>query len=127
MMLAHPDAEPGDERTTSALCIDGTVLAMLIVAGTITSEPGGRDAFLAAVQPMVSATLTEPGCREYTFSPDPNDDTRIMLYELWDDQSALDAHFASEHMAAWQEARHGLPVVGADIKKYVIASVEALG
>jgi quinol monooxygenase YgiN len=100
---------------------------MLIVAGTITAEPGGRDAFLAAVQPMVSATLTESGCREYTFSADPNDETRIMLYELWDDQTSLDAHFASEHMAAWQETRKGLPVVSAEIKKYNIASVEALG
>lgn len=100
---------------------------MLIVAGTIIAEPGGRDAFLAAVQPMVRTTLTEPGCREYTFSADPNDDTRIMLYELWDDQPALDAHFASDHMAAWQETRKGLALVGADIKKYDIASVEALG
>ena len=100
---------------------------MLIVAGSIIAEPGGREPFLAAVQPMVSATLDEPGCHEYAFTPDPNDDNRVLLYELWDDQAALDGHFASTHMAAWQETRKGLAVASASIKKYVISSVEELG
>lgn len=100
---------------------------MLIVAGTVVAEPGGRAAFLDAVQPMVAATLDEAGCQEYVFSPDPNDANRILLYELWDDQASLDAHFASDHMAAWQETRKGLALAGADIKKYNIDSVEALG
>ena len=100
---------------------------MLIVAGSIIAEPGGREPFLTAVQPMVSATLNEAGCHEYAFTPDPNDDDRVLLYELWDDQAALDAHFASAHLAAWQETRKGLAVTSASIKKYVISSVEELG
>ncbi len=96
---------------------------MLIVAGSITTADEGRDAFLAAVAPMVSATLAEPGCHEYAFTPDPNDSNRIMLYELWDDQDALDGHFASEHMAQWQQASKGLAVTGAEIKKYTISEV----
>lgn len=96
---------------------------MLIVAGTIITKDEGRDTFLTAVAAMVAATLTEPGCREYAFTPDPNDPNRILLYELWDDQEALDGHFASDHMAAWQEVSAGLPVAGADIKKYTISEV----
>lgn len=96
---------------------------MLIVAGSITTEPGGREIFLDAVRPMVAATLTEPGCREYAFTPDPDDPDRILLYELWDDQDALEGHFASDHMAAWQAASADLPVSGADIKKYTISDV----
>jgi quinol monooxygenase YgiN len=45
------------------------------------------------------------------------------LYELWDDEDALNGHFASDHMAQWQQDSKGLPVVGADIKKYTISSV----
>jgi len=100
---------------------------MLIVAGSIIAEPGGRAPFLTAVQPMVSATLNEAGCREYAFTPDPNDDNRIMLYELWDNQESLDAHFASAHMAAWQEVRKDLALQSASIKKYNISTVEELG
>ncbi len=76
---------------------------------------------------MVAATLNEAGCSEYIFSPDPNDDNRIMLYELWDGQASLDAHFASDHMAAWQETRKGLAPSGSNINKYLIDSVESLG
>jgi len=96
---------------------------MLIVAGSITTEDGARDGFLAAVAPMVAATHTEPGCREYVFSPDPDDANRILLFELWDDQGALDLHFASEHMAEFQRASAGLPVAGMEIKKYTISDV----
>ena len=66
-----------------------TVSEMLIIAGSITTEDGHRDAFLTAVKPMVAATHTEPGCREYVFSPDPDDDNRLLVFEMWDDQDAL--------------------------------------
>lgn len=118
-MLAQTDCIPSGSRNYGRV--------MLIVAGTIATESGGREPFLSAVQPMVSATLLEAGCNEYAFTPDPNDDNRVLLYELWDDQGALDAHFASDHMAAWQETRKGLAVAGASIKKYLISSVEDLG
>jgi quinol monooxygenase YgiN len=96
---------------------------MLIVAGSITAEVGGRDAFLAAVRPMVAATHTEPGCREYVFSPDPDHPNRLLLFELWDDQAALDAHFATEHMAEFQRKVADIAIVGREIKKYTISDV----
>ncbi len=97
--------------------------SMLIVAGSITTEAGGREAFLAGVTSMVAATHTEPGCREYVFSPDPDDANRVLLFELWDDQEALDLHFASAHMAEFQRASANLPVTGMEIKKYTISDV----
>ncbi len=36
---------------------------MLIVAGSITTRDDGREQFLAAVRPKVSAKLAEPGRR----------------------------------------------------------------
>lgn len=99
---------------------------MLIVAGTITVDPDHRDAMFDAVAPMVAATRAEPGCRAYTFSPDVDDPGLVHLYELWDDQAALDAHFASDHMAAWQARSADLPILGRDIAKYIIAEVGTL-
>lgn len=99
---------------------------MLIIAGTITTAGNGRQQFLTAVQPMVAATLIEDGCHEYAFTPDPNDEHRILLSELWEDEKALDSHFASAHMAAWQHTRKTLPITGADLKKYTISKAEAL-
>jgi quinol monooxygenase YgiN len=96
---------------------------MLIIAGSITTEDGGRDAFFSAIAPMVSATHAEPGCREYVFSADPDDANRVLVFELWDDQDALDAHFASDHMARFQQARAGLAIASRDIQKYTISDV----
>jgi quinol monooxygenase YgiN len=96
---------------------------MLIVAGTIQVEAAHRDAMFEAVAPMVAATLEEPGCRAYVFSPDVADPSLVHLYELWDDQEALDGHFASAHMAEWQKASAGLPILGRDIAKYTISEV----
>lgn len=96
---------------------------MLIIAGHILAGPGARESFLEAVQPMVSATLNEPGCQEYCFTADPNNDDRIMLYELWDDETSLGGHFASEHMAAWRKVSQSLDVISNDIKKYTISAV----
>ena len=96
---------------------------MLIIAGSITTENDGRDAFLFAAAPMVAATLTEPGCQEYVFSPDPDNADRILLFELWDDQESLEAHFASDHMAEFKRAVAGVAVAVREIKKYTISDV----
>jgi len=46
-----------------------------------------------------------------------------VLFERWDDQAALDAHFVSEHMAEFQRAMAGITVTGTDIQKYTISEV----
>ena len=99
---------------------------MLIVAGEFRMQPGTRDRFFEAVAPMVEATLTEPGCLSYAFTPDPNDDDVVRLWELWDDEEALAGHFASEHMAAWRQRAADLPVVGRDVNKYTVSDVTPL-
>ena len=96
---------------------------MLIIAGSITTEDGHRDAFMSAVAPLVAATHTEPGCREYVFSCDPDDANRILLFEMWDDQAALEAHFATEHMASFQQSLANIAVAGMAVKKYTISDV----
>ena len=100
---------------------------MLIVAGEIRMQSGTRDQFLTAVRPMVAASILEPGCRTYAFSPDPDDDDLIRLYELWDDEDAIAGHVASEHMAEWVRARAELPILSADIMKYTVTEGVPLG
>jgi quinol monooxygenase YgiN len=100
---------------------------MLIVAGEIRMQSGTRDQFLEAVRPMVAASILEEGCRTYAFTPDPDDDDLIRLYELWDDEDAIAGHVASDHMAAWVEARAALPILSVDIMKYTVTEGVPLG
>lgn len=99
---------------------------MLIVAGTIEIDPDHRDALFKALAPMVEATRAEPGCQAYVFSMDPDDPALVHLFERWDDQASLDAHFASEHMATWQAKAADLPFRARDITKYLISGIGTL-
>ncbi len=94
---------------------------MLIIAGEIRMEPGTRDQFFEAVAPMVAATLEEPGCRTYAFTPDPTDGDLVRLYELWTDDESLQGHFESQHMAEWRARSAALPVADRNLHKYTIS------
>ena len=39
----------------------------------------------------------EPGCRHFDVLQDPKDPTRIMLYEIYDDERAFEAHQQTAH------------------------------
>ncbi len=65
---------------------------VLIVAGTFMVEPADRDAFIQYRIDTMRNSRAEAGCHEYTFSADPIDPARVLLFERWDDQASLDAH-----------------------------------
>ena len=67
---------------------------MVIVAGVFEVEPEQRDAFLAGRFDRMRTSRAETGCLEYTFSADPLDPGRVLLYERWATQEDLDAHLA---------------------------------
>lgn len=70
--------------------------AMVILA-EYRAAPGREDQVTAAVTEMVSATRAEQGCLEYQAQRDPDQPGRVLLYERYADQAALDAHRASAH------------------------------
>jgi quinol monooxygenase YgiN len=67
---------------------------MVIVGGTFEVEPDRREAFLAGNHELMRASRAEQGCLEYTFSADPLDPGRVLLFERWETQEDLDAHLA---------------------------------
>ena len=65
---------------------------MVIVGGTFEVEPELREEFLASRHELMRRSRAEKGCIEYTFSADPLDPGRVVLFERWDSQEDLDAH-----------------------------------
>ena len=68
---------------------------MVIVGGTFDMEPGQREQFLAGRIEMMRVSRGETGCIEYTFAPDPVEPGRVVLFERWESQAALDAHLVA--------------------------------
>jgi quinol monooxygenase YgiN len=96
---------------------------MLVIAGTITLDPADREKAIAAAVDMMEATRKETGCVAYTFSGDFSDPAIIHLFEQWESQEALNAHFQAPHMATFQAALGGLSVKNMAVQKYEISAV----
>ena len=99
---------------------------MLVVAGRVRIDPSKREAARAAAQKVMAATREEPGCISYTFSADLDDASLFHVFEEWESQEALDAHFQTPHMAEFQAELGAMGVPEMRVQKYVVASVGPL-
>lgn len=72
---------------------------MVIVGGRFEVDPDQREAFLAGRVAAMRASRAEAGCLEYTLSADPIEPGRVVLFERWESQAALDAHVAAQAKA----------------------------
>jgi quinol monooxygenase YgiN len=61
-------------------------------------KPGFEAAFARAITANAKASLAqEPGCRQFDVCAHPADPAHVVLYELYDDELAVQAHLASAH------------------------------
>jgi quinol monooxygenase YgiN len=100
---------------------------MLVIAGTISIDPEKREAAIGAAVEMMEETRKEAGCISYTFSADLSEPGDFRIFEEWESQEALDAHFKAPHMARFQGAMGGFGVRGMKVQRYEIASVAPMG
>ena len=66
---------------------------MLIVAVVFEFVPGGFDRIKAEVLDAIENSRKEPGAQIYDWAIDVTAPNRAIIFEVWDDQAALDAHF----------------------------------
>lgn len=93
---------------------------MIIVAGSLRVAAADREAYLHAVQDVAVQARQAPGCHDFVQAADPADPERIVIYERWE---------SDEDLAAYRSSGGEEPdtpdLIGADVAKYRIASVEA--
>lgn len=94
---------------------------MLIIAGSFRIDPKTRDPLLAAAREMMAETLKEKGCHAYRFTPDLDDPTVVHLFERWESESDLHAHFVAPHMAKFQKVMGELRPQMLEIQRYDIS------
>jgi quinol monooxygenase YgiN len=96
---------------------------MIVIAGNVSLDPAQREKAVAAASEMMRDTRTEPGCISYTFSADLEVPGRFLIFEEWESDEALRAHFAAPHMARFQKAAGGLGVREMKVQRYEVAKV----
>jgi autoinducer 2-degrading protein len=69
----------------------------LILAVNIRIKPENVDAFMPMVLANARAARKESGCRQFEVLADPADRTKIMLFEIYDDEKAFESHQQTPH------------------------------
>lgn len=95
---------------------------MLVIAGTIRLDPANQEAAVAAAKEIMTETHKEPGNNAYVFSADLNEPGMFRIFEEWETDESLQAHFKTPHMAAFQGAMGGFGITEMTVHKYEINS-----
>ncbi len=95
-------------------------MKMIIIAGTIDlADDNARAEALRVGGPLQKKTRDEePGCLAYVFAPDPCVSGRLCVYELWQDEASLAAHFKHPNYLNMRDALGKIGLKGADNNKY---------
>ena len=99
---------------------------MIYVVATLTIKPETRAEFIAAATACIKETRKEPGCKTYLFTAELDDPGAFRIFEEWESDEALKAHFHAPHMKRFQAAMGGFGIKGMTVHRYEIASVGPL-
>jgi quinol monooxygenase YgiN len=70
---------------------------MFVLQVNLRIKPENVDSFMKKCLENAREARKEPGCRQFDVLVDPNDKTKVMLYEVYDDESAFEAHQQTPH------------------------------
>ena len=68
-----------------------------VLVVNIRIKPENVERWMKMAIENATAARREPGCRQFEVLVDPKDKTRVMLFEIYDDEKAFEAHQATPH------------------------------
>jgi (4S)-4-hydroxy-5-phosphonooxypentane-2,3-dione isomerase len=68
-----------------------------VLTVAIRIKPEHVDVWIEKALDNAREARKEPGCRHFDVLVDPKDRTRVMLYEIYDDERAFEAHQQTAH------------------------------
>lgn len=95
---------------------------MLVQVVYLEIQPEKQDAFLAEARANVQASRAETGVIQFDLLQQNDNPTRFMLYEVYQDEAALEAHRHTPHFQRWAEK--GVPLLASDRVRVMYREVE---
>jgi quinol monooxygenase YgiN len=95
---------------------------MIVVVGRVKSDADRRGELIRIGQAVAAASRAEQGCISYRVYEDTELDNEFVFVEEWADEAALQAHFATPHIAEFMRAIPAAIVAAPDVKFHTIAS-----
>tara|TARA_B100001013_G_scaffold120053_1_gene69571 strand:+ start:989 stop:1453 length:465 start_codon:yes stop_codon:yes gene_type:complete len=90
----------------------------IIISGTIDIDSAQMAAAMEAGRPLIEGALTESGCLDYDWCPDPLNPGRIRVFERWVDEASLASHFESRWYLEMRDTIGSFGLRGAAVLKY---------
>ena len=91
---------------------------MIVILGTVKLWSDKLEGARPAMLKMIEASRAESGCIAYSYARDLVDPETIHVVEKWRDREALEAHFATPHMAEWRGVMGALGLTGRDLRVF---------
>ena len=101
-------------------------MSLIVIVGQFDIHPEDASAAAELMRVMMNETIKEQGCHHYAYSRDLSTPTRFQLSELWEDDTALAAHFRADHMATYRAGMANLRVQRRAVKRYDVTNVKEL-
>jgi len=70
---------------------------MFVLTVQLRIKPENVEAFMSKLAENTKNARKEPGCKQFDVLVDPNDKAKVMLYEVYNDDKAFEAHQATPH------------------------------
>lgn len=102
------------------------VNTMIVLDVKFVVKDGCHDEAVAAMKEVAAETLKEAGCAEYRFALPFAKGEPIVLFEEWESQDALNAHFETAHLAAFRAKMEQVLTGPATIRRYVVSEAGPL-
>lgn len=80
-------------------------MSKFVVIAEFAVEPEHKQEFLeVCVYDHERSTADEPGCRQFDVIVSDEEPNAVVLYEIYDDKAAFDAHLATPHFTVFADA-----------------------
>jgi quinol monooxygenase YgiN len=95
---------------------------MIVVVGRVRSDAQRRTQLIRVGQAVAAASREEPGCISYRIYEDTEAPNDFVFVEEWEDNAALEEHFATDHVADFMKAIQDTLAAPPDVTFHTIAS-----
>jgi quinol monooxygenase YgiN len=99
---------------------------VIVVTGRVQVPADRREAFTAVAREMCSASRRDEGCIGYRVYEDLEQPDHFVFIEEWQDDGALQAHFAQPHTATFMSALVPMLAAPADALFHTVAATRVL-
>ena len=93
---------------------------MIVVVGRVVTDAERREDFKRIGQAVAQASRAEDGCVGYRLYEDTENENEFVFVEEWENQEALETHFATPHIAEFMRAIPAAVAARPDVKFHTV-------